>query len=219
MMTVHRWRVWPVAVLICSMSVGALRAQNPFGLTLSMAPIPVQVSQDDGTAATQFSGTSLGGMVNLSWRIWRLDMRYLEGGLSSDSDLPDEDIVEGELMFGVAPFSWLTVKIGPHIRSFVTPRGTERWAFWEARVGTAAKLGSPHLVTYFEAWHVIASDVDAIGSYDSGNGLEGGIRLSLSRLPFYGEFAYRIDQSKLADGAATHTVEQLVFAIGWMVRR
>ncbi len=206
-------------MLVMLMTAREVRAQSSPRLTLSLAPIPVQVSQDNGAANRQLSGMAFGGMVDFSWRFLRLDVRYLEGGISADSDSGDEDIVEGELMLGVAPLSWLAVKFGPHIRSFVTPQGTERWFFWEGRLATAAKLGSPNLVTYFQAWYVFSSDVDAVQSYDSGKGVEGGIRLSLSRLPFYGDLGYRMDQSKLGDGAATQTVEQLIVAIGWMIGR
>lgn len=215
----HRLYGICIAVLTTSLATPAVHAQYPTGFTVSLAPIPVRVSQNNGSETERLSGITLGGMVDLSWKILRLDLRYLEGGIGSDGDSRDEDIVEGELMFGIAPLSWLVVKVGPHIRSFVTSQGTQRWFFWEARVGTAAKLGSPNLITYLQAWHVFQSDVDAVGSYDSGNGLEGGIRLSLSRLPFYGGLSYRMDQSKLGDGVATQTVEQFVLAIGWMIGR
>jgi hypothetical protein len=218
-MRAHRIRLICLAFVAALATAGSARAQSPSGITLSLAPIPVQVSQNNGSETDQLSGMTLGGMVDLAWRIWRLDVRYLEGEISSGGDSESEDIVEGELMFGVAPSSWLVVKVGPHIRSFVTPQGTERWFFWEARLGTAAKLGSPNLITYFQAWHVFKSDVDAVESYDSGNGLEGGIRLSLSRLPFYGSLSYRVDHSNLGSGAASQTVEQMVLAIGWTIGR
>ena len=208
-----------LALLTALAAAGASHAQNPSGITLSLAPIPVQVSQSNGSGTDRLSGMTLGGMADLAWRIWRLDLRYLEGGISAGDDSESEDIVEGELMIGVAPLSWLVIKVGPHIRSFVTPQGTERWFFWEARLGTAAQLGSPNVITYFQVWHVFKSDVDAVQSYDSGNGLEGGIRLSLSRLPFYGGLSYRVDHSNLGSGAASQTVEQIVMAIGWLIGR
>jgi hypothetical protein len=162
---------------------------------------------------------TIGGAIAVRLRKLRLDLRYLEGGLSSDADIPDQDIVEGELMLGFAPFSWFGVKVGPHIRSFVTSQGTQRWVFWEGRAALGTTLGSPNLATYLEAWHVFASDVDAVEPFGSGNGMEAGISYSLNRLPFMARLAYRIDSSSLAEGARESTVEQLVFAIGWMLRR
>ncbi|UCG87427.1 MAG: hypothetical protein JSW71_02465 [Gemmatimonadota bacterium] len=204
---------------IVSPTGARLNAQSGVGLALSLAPMPVAVTRTADTTASRFSGLTIGGSVGLRLGRLRLDLRYLEGGLGSDLEIPDQDIVEGELLLGVAPLAWLTVKAGPHIRSFVTAQGTQRWVFWEGRVAATAKLGSPNLLTYLEAWHVFFSDVDAVEQYDSGNGLEGGIRLALDRLPFWGTLAYRIDQNSLGSGTKTDTVEQLVIAIGWFVRR
>ena len=221
-MKVNRFAVAATAVLISLFVGGAVEGQTGVGLTLSLAPTPVQVTKTNGSgdaASSRYSGMTIGGALAVRLRKLRLDLRYLEGGLSSDADLPDQDIVEGELMLGFAPFSWLVVKTGPHIRSFVTSQGTQRWVFWEGRAALGAKLGSPNLVTYLEAWHVFASDVDAVEPFGSGNGMEAGISYALSKLPFMARLAYRIDNSSLGEGSSSNTVEQLVFAIGWLLRR
>jgi len=214
-------RMGPLAAMLlaASAAAGRLSAQSGVGLTVSLAPMPVQVTRTAEPAANRFSGLTIGGAAAVRFGRLRLDLRYLEGGLGSDQEVPDQDIVEGELLLGVAPLSWLVVKAGPHIRSFVTSQGTQRWVFWEGRVTAAANLGSPNLLTYLEVWHVLGANVDAVEPYDSGNGLEGGIRLAMNRLPFWGQLAYRIDHNSIGDGAKTDTVEQLVFAIGWFVRR
>jgi hypothetical protein len=205
--------------LVGSVVTVPLYAQNRVGLTISLAPIPVQVTETVDSESSQLTGIAFGGRGTVTWRKLRLDLRYLEGGLSAKADGPDEDIVEGEVTLGFLPLSWLTLRLGPHIRSFVTAQGTQRWIFWEGHAAGALELGSPRLVTYFDLWHVFAADVDAVESFDRGNGIEGGIRFSLDRLPFWGKLAYRIDQSSLGDGSSTNTVEQMVFAIGWMLRR
>lgn len=203
--------VWP--------GTAGLAAQSGVGLNISLAPMPVRVSNTAESAVSQSSGLTIGGAAEVSLGWLRLDLRYLEGGLGSEDDIADQDIVEGELLLGVAPLSWLKVKLGPHIRSFVTPRGTQRWVFWEGRLATSMPLGSPNLLAHLELWHVLSASVDAVEPFDSGNGLEGGIRLSLNRLPFSFRLAYRIDHSSLGDGVKNDTVEQLVFALGWFVSR
>lgn len=203
--------VWP--------GTGGLIAQSGVGLNLSLAPMPVKVSNTAESTLSQSSGLTIGGAAEVSLGWLRLDLRYLEGGLGSEDDIADQDIVEGELLLGLAPLSWLKLKLGPHIRSYVTPQGTQRWVFWEGRVATSMPLGSPNLMAHLELWHVLSASVDAVEPFDSGNGLEGGIRLCLSRLPFSFRLAYRIDHSSLGSGVKTDTVEQLVFGLGWFVRR
>ena len=215
----HRLSLIGASVLVGSFVNGPLDGQNRIGLTVSLAPMPVQVTETAGNESSQLTGIALGGRAGVTWRKLRLDVRYLEGGLSSEADGLDEDIVEGELMLGFVPLSWLTLRLGPHIRSFVTSQGTQRWILWEGNAAGAVELGSPRLLAYFDLWHVFAADIDAVEPFDRGNGMEGGIRLTLDRLPFWGKLAYRIDQSSLGDGSRTNTVEQMVFAIGWMLRR
>ncbi|UCD25690.1 MAG: hypothetical protein JSW51_07200 [Gemmatimonadota bacterium] len=205
--------------LVGSAVSGRLDAQNRIGLTISLAPIPVQVTETVESESSKLTGIAFGGRGVVTWRKLRLDLRYLEGGLSPEAEAPDEDIVEGELMLGFVPLSWLTLRFGPHIRSFVTNQGTQRWIFWEGHVGGALELGTPRLITYFDLWHVFGANVDAVEEYDSGNGIEGGIRFTLDRLPFWGKLAYRIDHSSLGAGSRSKTVEQMVFAIGWMITR
>lgn len=206
-------------VFAVALAPGRSDAQSGVGLTLNLAPMPVRATRMADTVASRYSGVTIGGGIEVRLGRLRLDLRYLEGGLGSNQDIPDQDIVEGEVLLGMAPLSWLVLKGGPHIRSYVTSQGTQRWVFWEGRAAATAKLGSPSLLSYLEVWHVFGSDVDAVEEYDSGNGLEGGIRLTLNRLPFWGKLAYRVDHSSLGGGAKTDTVEQLVFALGWFVRR
>ena len=215
----HRLSLIGVSVLVGSFVNGPLDGQNSIGLTISLAPIPVQVTETAGNESSQLNGIALGGRAGVTWRKLRLDVRYLEGGLSSEADGPDEDIVEGELMLGFAPLSWLTLRLGPHIRSFVTSQGTQRWIFWEGHATGAVELGSPRLLSYLDLWYVFAANVDAVEPFDQGLGIEGGIRLTMDRLPLFAKLAYRIDQSSLGDGSRTNTVEHMVFAIGWMLRR
>lgn len=218
-MTNHRLSLVGAAVMVGSLVGGSLDGQNRIGLSISLSPIPVQVTESAGSGLSQVSGIAFGGRAGVTWRKLRLDVRYLEGGLGSDSASLDQDMVEGEAMLGFTLLSWLTLRAGPHIRSFVTSQGTQRWLFWEGHAAGAVELGSPKLITYLDLWHVFAANVDAVEPFDKGNGIEGGIRLTLDRWPFWAKLAYRIDQSRLGDGSRTNTVEQMVFAIGWMLRR
>jgi len=204
---------WAVTVLIVA-GVHDLDAQNRLGGEVALGPVSTQVSSQDPEFSGQLSGVTLSGRVGLTYWKLLLDARYLEGTVKSGDNEREEDVVEGELMVGMVPLSWLAVKIGPHVRSLVTAQGTQRWWFWEGRVRAQANLGTPLLRSYLEAWHVFSANVDLAEGYDSGNGIEGGLRASLSQLPFWAELAYRIDNSRLGGGETTQTVEELILAIG-----
>jgi hypothetical protein len=189
-------------------------AQHRLGVQVGLGPVSTQVSSKDVAETDKLSGVTFGGRAGL--RYWKLllDVRYLEGTVESSSSERKEDVVEGELLVGMAPLSWLALKIGPHVRSIVTDLGTQRWWFWEGRVRGQADLGTPLLRSYLEAWYVFSANVDLVEGYDGGNGIEGGIRGRLTRFPLWAELAYRIDHSRLAGGDRTQTVEELVLMIG-----
>jgi len=192
----------------------ALNAQKRLGVEVGIGPVSTQVSSTESGSTDQLSGVTFGGRVGLTYWKLVLDARYLEGTVKSGNSERQEDVVEGELLVGMVPLSWLALKIGPHVRSIVTTGGTQRWWFWEGRVRAHANLGTPLLRSYLEVWHVFSANVDLVEGYDSGNGIEGGLRATLSRLPFWAELAYRIDNSRLGGGDRIQTVEELILMIG-----
>lgn len=162
-----------------------------------------------------FGGVLFGGEASLTLGKLSLEVLYLEGGASSDRNEADRDVVEGEAMLGFRALRWLSLKIGPHARSFVTAQGTQRWMFWELRLGADAALGTPVLKGYFEGWTSLATNLDVAESLDRARGLQGGIRLEPQRSPVSFRIGYRMDHSRLADGLRLETMEHLMLAVGW----
>jgi len=162
-----------------------------------------------------FSGVLFGGEASLALGKLSLDLLYLEGSASSDGNEADRDVVEGEVMLGFHALRWLSLKIGPHARSYVTAQGTQRWMFWELRLAADAALGTPTLKAYFEGWTSLSTNLDVAESLDRAQGLQGGIRLEPRGLPISFRLGYRMDHSRLADGVRLETIEHLMLAVGW----
>ena len=126
----------------------------------------------------------------------------------------DQDIVEGEAMGWFRPVRWLSLVIGPHVRSLITTTGTERWLFLEARVHTEVSLFGP-IKGYADGWRVLAADVNVAEPFDNGYGIDGGLTLSLDALPLAFAIRYRNESATLAGGARLETIEQLAIVVGF----
>lgn len=161
-----------------------------------------------------------GGAVGIgaALRVGRLslDARYLQGSLRNAANPPGEvtDVVEGGARLGFAPMSWLALRLGPRVRSFVTDQGSEHWVFWEGGVRVRARLGSPALESYLEVWRTFAATVNLPAAVDNGRGFEAGLLATIPGTPLGGRLAYRLDHATLASGARVETVEMLVLALG-----
>ncbi len=192
----------------------AVLAQSPIGFTVGAAVSSVRVNSQSGVLVDHLSGVMAGGEGRLS--LWKasLDLRYFEGSADSSGEGDGKDIVEGEAMLGFSPLHWLTVKLGPHIRSMISDVGTQRWFFWEIRLRGEATLGIPVLKGYLEGWNVISNNLDVPEPMDRGQGLEGGLKLESAGRPLWARVGYRMDHSRMGSGARTETMEQLVATVG-----
>jgi hypothetical protein len=142
-----------------------------------------------------------------------LAVRYLEGSLASDDPSADTDLVEGEVVLWVAPVRWAALGAGRHLRSYVEPGGTERWTMWDVRARGSAQL-TEALTAYGMLWTVLGSGLPVSGSLETGLGLEGGLRLTLGRLPFSAELRYRVDRLAVPEAGRRETIEQVGIAVG-----
>lgn len=192
-------------------------AQNPIRVSFAGAVFKAGLDSERESEHQQLSGFCVGGIASLSKGRLGIGLRYLEGSLNPDGDGIGRDLVEGELMLGVQTLSWLAIRLGPHLRSFITDGAVERWVFWEGRLRTETGLGVSGLSSYLELWHVLSasSSVDWPEAYDGGKGLEGGIRMDVSQLPFWLGLAYRIDRSNLGGGVRQDVLEHMVITVGF----
>jgi hypothetical protein len=173
------------------------------------------VTQSTTLDTTKLSGPVVGLEAGIRFRWAELRGRYSQGNLDQDEGGEGADLVEGELMLGVWPVKPLALRFGPRARSFVTPAGTIRWVFWEARARFEASLSrSASVWSYFEGWYVVSGSVNAAASFDNGRGIEGGLGFQIPSTPLQVRAAYRIDRGALQDDVRTEGVDALMLSIG-----
>jgi hypothetical protein len=198
-----------LALLLAAPSSGA--AQQ-FGARVLWAGVRTAAA----TPATdlRLTGNALGVEGAFGIKVLALNLRYLEGTLRNDSAGVEREIAEGEATLWLRPFVWGAVGGGPHIRSFVAPGGTERWLLWEVRGRATAPILPPVLHAYLEGWLAVTGDVDIPEPFDSGRGVEGGVEVSLGRLPVSFRLRYRAERVVLGDGARRETTEHVMLGVG-----
>jgi hypothetical protein len=178
----------------------------------------LRVRSTVGAAEEVLSGTLMGGEARVEGWGLALDIAYAQGDVTPDSGTPAaRDVIEGRILLGNRPWRGLSVKAGPHVRSYVTASGTQRWFFWEARLrGEGTIVG--RVQVYAEIWRVLSGNVNVVEAFDGGQGGEAGLLLRLPRSPFWGRLAYGIERAKLGGGARLETVEGLSLAVGYGLR-
>ncbi len=201
-------------VLAVMFSAQQSSAQLPLTVSFSSGGYFMNLNTEEATGEQRLSGFGIGGNATAAFRRLGLGISYMEGSLSPNVDGRDRDIVEGEAMISLNAASWLRFAIGPHIRSLIIPEGTERWLFWEGRVQTKARLGSPRLESTLELWQVLSANVDVDDPYDGGRGIEGSLRWEISALPLWIGLGYRIDRSNLGGGSRTEVMEHFLISFG-----
>ena len=197
----------------------ALSAQTGFRLAAGAGPAALHVHSRTETGQEALSGTVAGGEGVVQLGRLELDVNYLEGRLEPDSSGPaPRDFVAGRALLGVRAMPWLALQIGPHVRSYVTGAGTQRWVFWEAHVRLDGSLVGSELRSYVDVWRVLSASVNVVESYDHGEGGEAGLALSLSRAPLWAGLAYAVDHSTLGGGLRLETLEQVRLTVGLGIR-
>ena len=161
------------------------------------------------------SGPAAGAQARMVIGPVAFEGSYLQGRLSPDTgSAPARDVADASLFLVARPAGWLALKAGPHLRSYITPGGTERWMTWEGRARLSAELVPGLLRTYVEAWVAASADVN-VGSGASGaQGGEAGLSLYPARSPLWVRLGYGFDQAKMKGNARTETLETLMLAVG-----
>jgi hypothetical protein len=203
------------ALVISILIASTASAQLPLNLTLSGAGFSTNLNTEESSGEAQrLSGFSAGGAAAVAYGRIGFGIRYLEGSLSPSGGGTSRAIVEGEAMLSVRALSWLSFKLGPHIRSFIQNNATERWLFWEGRVRTETRLGTRRVTSSLEFWQVLSGDVNTTEPFDGGQGLEGSLRWDISSLPVWLNLGYRIDRSHLGGGSRTEVLEHVFLGVG-----
>ena len=209
--------------------VEAARAQKPVTGSVVGIGMSVQLVQQTELATETLTGIAVGGEGRI--RLWKSELafRYVRGSLKTSAGSPGDDIVETAVMVGSRPFHWLTVKAGPHVRSFASDLGTVRWLLWEGRIRIEQRIMGPALRSYVEVWRTLSGGVnmtaplgggpapapgDLFTSSGIGRGLEGGMILEIPGAPVLLRVGYSVDRSNTRDGSVVNTVEALLVTLG-----
>jgi hypothetical protein len=207
------------ALLLASLSLaaGTLTAQ-----TLAPAGVLTVGSTRVRSQSGQFSGTVVGGDGTLSFGRLELAVRYVQGkvdsvGASAAAGGGGHDLVEGSVLLGARPLSWLTIATGPHARSYTLTSGTQRWVFWELRARAAGAFIGSAARGYVELWRALSADVNVPESFDHAQGGEAGMIIRFARAPLQARVAYRMDHTVLKSalgGTRLETVDGLIVGFG-----
>jgi hypothetical protein len=200
-----------------SLAAGTLTAQ-----TLAPAGVLTVGSTRVRSQSGQFSGTVVGGDGTLSFGRLELAVRYVQGkvdsvGASAAAGGGGHDLVEGSVLMGARPLSWLTIATGPHARSYTLTSGTQRWVFWELRARAAGAFIGSAARGYVELWRALSADVNVPESFDHAQGGEAGMIIRFARAPLQARVAYRMDHTVLKSalgGTRLETVDGLIVGFG-----
>ncbi len=190
-------------------------SQSPLKVSVGGAGFVANHESHENSDEERLSGFCAGGLASVSKGRLSLGIRYLEGSLDPDGDGSARDLVEGEMLLGVQALSWLGIKFGPHLRSYIQGGVVDRRVMWEARIRTETQLGIGGLSSYLEIWRVLSGSASESVPFGSGQGLEGGIRLETSTFPLWMGLGYRLDKNSLDSGARQEFVQHLIIAIGF----
>lgn len=197
---------------------------------LAIRPVDAQaqarLSAEALLATARFRGTTLvgeealtgvlaGGRGRFALGACALEVQYVQGRLSSDSgNIPSRDYVDGSVFLAVRAAPWLELKAGPHLRAYVAPGGTERWALWEGRAHLEAPIIPGTLRAHVEGWASLVSGVNANPGAAGARGGEVGMALHVAQSPLLVRLAYTVDQEAMRSSVRTEVLEAVVLSIG-----
>lgn len=140
---------------------------------------------------------------------------YAQGKLTPQvGSSADRDFVEGRLLAGYRVASALTLKLGPHARSYVLPSGTRRRVFWELRGTISTPLAGEVAFARLDFWGALAGQSNLSETVDHARGGEAALQIHIPRSPVWAKLGYRVERAQLDDGTRADTIEGLILAIG-----
>ncbi len=203
-----------LVVLAAALTAGQLPGQvlRPNG---GASLVWTRVQSQVPAGAEDFAGNVFLGQGAVGLGRLQLSVSYLQGTLNRDGAFgASRDLVEGTVMLGARPLTWLTLETGPHARAYTLTAGTQRWLFWELRARAASAFVGSAVQGYAELWRAIAADANVPEPFDHAQGGEVGMVLRLARSPLEGRVGYRIDHAVLGGGTRLETVDGVVIGIG-----
>lgn len=203
-----------LVVLAAAVTAGQLPGQalHPNG---GASVVWTRVQSQVPAGAEDFAGNVFLGQGAVGLGRLQLSVSYLQGTLNRDGAFgASRDLVEGTVMLGARPLTWLTLETGPHARAYTLSAGTQRWLFWELRARAASAFVGSAVQGYAELWRAIAADANVPEPFDHAQGGEVGMVLRLARSPLEGRVGYRIDHAVLGGGTRLETVDGVVIGVG-----
>lgn len=208
-------RVLALGLVGLALLAGTAGAQSRLGTTIHATVALARVNRQTVLDTTQLGGMLVG--LDAAFRLGKFELRgrYAQGSIEEDGGGASNDLVEGELMLGVRPLDKLLFRFGPRARSFVTPTGTLRWVFWEARVRLETSLNATgSFWSYFEGCYSLFGGVNSAEAFGGGRGLEGGLGFAVPSTRLKVRVGYRIDRGALESDLRAEAVDALQISVG-----
>jgi hypothetical protein len=172
-----------------------------------------------GATTLSWRGTVLGADARVRLGPVGVTLGYWQGSLTPQGGTGGEspDVVEGRVLVGVRPVSWLAVQAGPFARAYVTAAGTQRWFLWRVQARAESELVPDRARSFVSLWQVVSADVNVVEPFNSGRGGEAGVLVKLGHSPLWARLTYNIEQIRMGGGARLETVDRV--AVGVAVGR
>ena len=206
----------PLLAVTALLMAAPLNAQASRFLTAGLAGGMLSVTDEPASGPAQtFSGMVLGGGGTLTFKMVGIEVLYSQGKLTSDSGAAlSRDLVDGYAMLVVRPTAWLSLKTGPHLRSYVTTASTAQFQAWEARVRLEGMLVEGRVRAQVEGFRSLSATVNFGAEVDYVQGGMAGVVFQLPRSPIWGRLSYLIDQVAGTDGSR-QTLDGLILSLGF----
>jgi hypothetical protein len=162
------------------------------------------------------SGIALGLRLFTTGSMVSVEASYAQGRLTAQvGSGPSRSLVDGSVRAVVHPVPWLALMVGPHLRAYSAPGGTERWVLWEYRARAETPIISPTLPLRLHAglWTAIRSSVNADPGASGARGGEVGMVWRVPRSPVWLHLSYSVDQAKMRNGARTEALEAVAVTV------
>ena len=193
-----------LGTLVCALVLPTdLSAQRYSPLAIGVDATTLRVARDVATAQL-LDGFVLGAKATASFKRVQVEGRYVEGTLnpSGVTGTDAEDFVDARVIarFGITP--WLALGAGPHLRAFVTPSGTSRWARMELHSRSEGELINGIAQVRVDLWYAVSASANVQGGGTGALGGEAGLLLRIPNTPTALQITYIADRATFASGGS-----------------
>ena len=212
-------RAQPLLVVLgCAVGLSVIAERLPaqglprYGIYVGGSALRIR-DLSNGSTATLTSGVPSGEAFAWFGR-FVVEGYYAQGGLTSETGAATRDFVEGRLLAGYRVLTPLTLKAGPHARSYVLGSGTRRRLFWELRASVETPVAGSFAIARLDLWAALAGQSNISEQVDHARGGEAALAIHIPRSPIWAKLGYRVERAQLDSGTRADTVEGLIFALG-----